>query len=180
MQQRTSAMHSAALNMCKHSKISRPSTTFNRIVIEMNKRVQQQLRGKCNEQKRVLSYMVRVFLHWYLLGCGGVYIYSFICLSAGMTALLLCYSIALCTSEGGISSSLECVFLVPFCIGRPSKAFLAAWVTFSIAFVSLCSLWCNNLSANESEVVDYGHKHIVLCLLIFLQVSSEHPCCGQG
>ena len=58
---------------------------------------------------------------------GWVYLYSFICLSAGVVEWksLLCYdSIASCTSKGDISASAICHFwrfiLIDWYTGRPS------------------------------------------------------------
>ena len=71
-------------------------------------------------------------------------------------------------SKGDTSASaiyyLWRFFLVHYYRGRP----LAASVVFPIAFISLCSLRCNMISANDSEVVDCGHEHTLLWSLIFL------------
>ena len=45
-------------------------------------------------------------------------------------------------------------FLVHYSKSRHSQASLAASVDFLVAFISLCPLCCNKLSANDSEVVD--------------------------
>ena len=104
-----------------------------------------------------------------------------------MAALFLCYhSTALCTSKGNISASAICylwrfIYLSIYCcVGRPSQASLATSVAFPVAFISVYSLCCNMLTANDSEVVDWGHEHTLLWPSIFLQVSSDHRCCGQG
>ena len=107
-----------------------------------------------------------------------LFIYLFICCSNGMAALLLCYHFtALCVSKGDIRASAICYFcmffLVHYCIGKPSQA-------FRIAFISLCSLCCNMLSANDSEVVVCEHEHTLLWPSKFLQVSLDCRCCGQG
>ena len=44
---------------------------------------------------------------------------------------------------------------------------LADSVASPIAFISLCSLCCNVLSANNSEVVDCGHELTLLWPSIF-------------
>ena len=91
------------------------------------------------------------------------------------------YFTALCTSKGDIRASTLCSLwkfsLVHYYVGRPSQAFLTASVTFPIAFISL---FCTILSANDSEVDDYGDEHTLLWPLTFLQVSSDHSCCGSG
>ena len=70
---------------------------------------------------------------------------------------------------------------ISFCfIGRPSQASLATSVVYPEAFISPSSFCCNMLIANDSEVVDCGHEHTLLWPSIFLQVSSDHCCCGQG
>ena len=114
----------------------------------------------------------------------NLFIYLFICWSNRMLALLICYHFtALCTSKGGISVSAICYlwrfFLVHY-IGRPSQASLVILMAFRIAFISLYSLCCNMLSANDSEIVDCVHEHTLLQPSIFFQVSSDHRCCGQG
>ena len=113
-----------------------------------------------------------------------LFIYLFICWSSRMVAMLLCYHFtALCSSKGYISASAIChlwrCLLVLYYIGRPSYASLATFVVFPIAFICLCSLYCNMLSANDLEVVDCGHVHTLLWPSIFLQVFSDHSC-GQG
>ena len=102
-----------------------------------------------------------------------------------MVALLLCYCFtALCTSKGDISASaiyyLWRFFLAHCYIGRHSQGSLVASLVFPEAFICLCSLCCNMLSANDSEVVDREHELTLLRPSIFLQVSSDHRCCGQG
>ena len=111
-----------------------------------------------------------------------IFIYLFICFSNRMVALLLCYHFtAPCTSKVDISAIcyLWRFFLVHCYIGRPSQASLAAVLVFPIAFIPLCSLCCNMISSNDSEVVDCEHDHALLWPLIFLQVSLD-PCCRQG
>ena len=57
---------------------------------------------------------------------------------------------------------------------------LVASVAFPIAFIYLCLLCCNMLSANVSQVVDCGYEHTLQCPLIFVYLSSDYRCCGQG
>ena len=52
-------------------------------------------------------------------------------------------------------------------IGRPSWASLATSVAYRVAFISLYSLCCNMLTANDSEVVDWGLEHTLLLHSIF-------------
>ena len=52
--------------------------------------------------------------------------------------------------------SLEVSFLVCH-IGRTSMASLASSVACLVAFISLCFLFCNMLTANDPEVIDCGH-----------------------
>ena len=73
---------------------------------------------------------------------------------------------ALCISKGYVSASAICylwrVFLLNYYIVRPSWPSLSASVAFLIAFVSLCSLCCNIVSANDSEIVDFWHEPTLL------------------
>ena len=68
---------------------------------------------------------------------------------------------------------LEVYSLVFGYIDRPSCASLSASMGLPIF---LCSLFCNMLLANDSEVVYCRHEHTLLCLSIFLQVSSNNRC----
>ena len=103
----------------------------------------------------------------------NLFVYLFIYWSNRMAGLLLCcYFTTLCTSKGDISASavyyLWRLFVYHYYIGRPSLALFGTSVAFSVAFIFLCSLCCNMLSANDSTVVDYGHKHTLLRSSIFL------------
>ena len=102
-----------------------------------------------------------------------LFIYLFICWSSRIAALFLCYSFtAICTSKGDISASAIYYFwrffLIHYYVGRPSYASLAALAVFLIAFISLCSLYCIMLSANDTEVVDCGHEYTLLLFSMFL------------
>ena len=86
-----------------------------------------------------------------------LFIYLFICWSSRMIALLFCYAfVALCTSKDDTSASAICYlwrfFLVHYYTGRPSWASLTTLVAFPMAFISLCSLCCNILSAKDCEL----------------------------
>ena len=113
------------------------------------------------------------------------FIYLFICWSNRMAALFLCYhSTTLCNFKGDISASAICYlwrFIYQFIIvqvGLHRLLLLLRWPFLKPSFIS--SLCCNILTANDSEVVDSRHKHTLLCPSIFLQVCSDHRCCGQG
>ena len=118
---------------------------------------------------------------------GQVYHYSFICLSAGTIDWQPCCfaSILLLCAPPKVVS-----VLVLFVVFRGSFQFiiiqvglhrlllLLQWPFLQPLF--LCSLCCNMLSANDSEVVDWGQEHTLLWLLIFFQISLDHRGCGQG
>ena len=103
-----------------------------------------------------------------------------------MATLLLCYhSTALWTSKGGPYSTWASTicrlwsFLVHYYIARPSQSFLAASVAFRIAFIFLCSL--SLATCSQPTTRRYcEHEHTLLWPLTFLQVYSDHRCCGQG
>ena len=84
-------------------------------------------------------------MEWRIHKRGGwmhsLLIYLFICRSHIMAALLLFFHFAALYE---LQRWYQC-----WCYS----------VTFSIAFISLCSLWCNMLSANDFEAVGCRHEY---------------------
>ena len=94
------------------------------------------------------------------------FIYLFILWSNRIAALFICYhSTTLCISASAICYLWKFIYLFIFVqVGR--HRLLAASVSFPVAFISLGSLCCNMLTANDSEVVYCRHEHTLLLSLV--------------
>ena len=108
------------------------------------------------------------------LGVGWVYhfFYLFISWSNRMTALFICYnSTALCTSKRDVSAramSYLWRLISQFIVAQVSlhRFLLLRWSFLQPSF--LCSLCCNMLTAQHSEVVGCGREYSLLWPSIFL------------